>query len=85
MNKDLVSAFGGEYICREKKKDNRYNLHYSIQNGNVNSCENEIYELILSFNIDGLIFLAVSFTDSIISFLKKGAEEIYICLREYLK
>ncbi|MDE6832648.1 MAG: hypothetical protein K2J39_00145 [Ruminococcus sp.] len=26
MKKDLVSAFGGEYICREKKKDNRYNL-----------------------------------------------------------
>ncbi|MDE6427191.1 MAG: hypothetical protein K2K89_13800 [Ruminococcus sp.] len=41
----------------------------------------------LSFDIDGLIFLAESFTDSrltenIVSFLKKDAEEIYICLRE---
>lgn len=64
------------------------NLHYSVQNGNIDSCENEIYELILSSDIDGLIFLAESFTDSyltdsIISLLKKRNDiPIVVCSRK---
>lgn len=64
------------------------NLHYSVQNGNIDSCENEIYELILSPDIDGLIFLAESFTDSyltdsIISLLKKRNDiPIVVCSRK---